>query len=476
MIASFAERRAEIVAALAPPPRRRARPPSCPTRCSTKSPRWSNGRSSTPARSIRRSSRAAGMPDPHDAAEPEIFRAGRRATASSPRGSSSSAISRRPTRRRSSRATSACCARGSPTPASSSTRTGRRGSRRASRSSPRSSTTTSSARSSIGWRALVQLAGDIAAMIGADRGESARAAQLAKADLVTDMVGEFPELQGLMGRYYAEHDGEPPSVAAAIEQHYWPRFAGDALPAAAGRAGGRAGRQARDARRHVRHRRAADRRQGPVRPASPRDRRDPHPHREGAARDAGRARRRRLSRLRGVPAVQDARAELATSSTSGCAAPARCRLLGEPGRGRAVPAARSGSISSPRRPRRSRPSASCRKPKRSPPRTSGSSTSCASPKATRRSRSIAPASPTAPSTTSISPSRSSSRSSTIAARRGDFAGALLALATAKPAVDRFFDDVLVMADDPAIRANRLALLRGVAQTMNRVADISKLAA
>ena len=59
---------------------------------------------------------------------------------------------------------------------------------------------------------------------------------------------------------------------------------------------------------------------------------------------------------------------------------------------------------------------------------------------------------------------------------GDFAGALLALATAKPAVDRFFDDVLVMADDPAVRANRLALLRGVAQTMNRVADISKLAA
>jgi len=59
---------------------------------------------------------------------------------------------------------------------------------------------------------------------------------------------------------------------------------------------------------------------------------------------------------------------------------------------------------------------------------------------------------------------------------GDFAGALLALASAKPAVDRFFDDVLVMAEDPAIRANRLALLRGVAQTMNRVADISKLAA
>ena len=56
-------------------------------------------------------------------------------------------------------------------------------------------------------------------------------------------------------------------VADAIEQHYWPRFAGDALPDGAGRAGGRARRQARDARRHVRHRRAADRRQGSVRPA-----------------------------------------------------------------------------------------------------------------------------------------------------------------------------------------------------------------
>ncbi|MBS0444726.1 MAG: glycine--tRNA ligase subunit beta [Proteobacteria bacterium] len=57
-----------------------------------------------------------------------------------------------------------------------------------------------------------------------------RAAQLAKADLLTDMVGEFPELQGIMGRYYALHDGEPEDVAYAIEDHYRPRFAGDALP------------------------------------------------------------------------------------------------------------------------------------------------------------------------------------------------------------------------------------------------------
>ncbi|HEX8962868.1 MAG TPA: glycine--tRNA ligase subunit beta, partial [Rhodocyclaceae bacterium] len=57
-----------------------------------------------------------------------------------------------------------------------------------------------------------------------------RAAALAKADLLTDMVGEFPELQGIMGRYYALNDGEPAEVADAVEDHYKPRFAGDSLP------------------------------------------------------------------------------------------------------------------------------------------------------------------------------------------------------------------------------------------------------
>jgi glycyl-tRNA synthetase beta chain len=75
------------------------------------------------------------------------------------------------------------------------------------------------------------LAGKIAREIGADPVLAERAAWLAKADLVTSMVGEFPELQGIMGRYYALADGESPLVATAIEQHYRPRFAGDALPA-----------------------------------------------------------------------------------------------------------------------------------------------------------------------------------------------------------------------------------------------------
>lgn len=80
---------------------------------------------------------------------------------------------------------------------------------------------------------LTQIAADIAAQIGADVALTERAARLAKADLVTEMVGEFPELQGTMGKYYAEHDGENAVVAQAIEQHYQPRFAGDVLPESA---------------------------------------------------------------------------------------------------------------------------------------------------------------------------------------------------------------------------------------------------
>jgi glycyl-tRNA synthetase beta chain len=75
-----------------------------------------------------------------------------------------------------------------------------------------------------------RLATAISRALGADYDLPARAARLCKADLLTGMVGEFPELQGVMGRYYALHDGETTSVADAIEQHYRPRFSGDALP------------------------------------------------------------------------------------------------------------------------------------------------------------------------------------------------------------------------------------------------------
>ena len=79
---------------------------------------------------------------------------------------------------------------------------------------------------------VAALARAIGAKLGGEAlaNQADRAAVLAKADLLTDMVGEFPELQGIMGRYYALHDGEPVEVADAIEDHYKPRFAGDELP------------------------------------------------------------------------------------------------------------------------------------------------------------------------------------------------------------------------------------------------------
>ena len=74
------------------------------------------------------------------------------------------------------------------------------------------------------------LAGHIAQALGGNAALATRAGQLAKCDLLTDMVGEFPQLQGTMGRYYASHDAEPEEVATALEEQYLPRFAGDRVP------------------------------------------------------------------------------------------------------------------------------------------------------------------------------------------------------------------------------------------------------
>lgn len=79
-------------------------------------------------------------------------------------------------------------------------------------------------------RRVSKLVEPISISIGGDPKLAARAAQLAKCDLVTNLAGEFPELQGIIGCYLAQHDGEPDEVAKAIEEHYRPRFAGDRLP------------------------------------------------------------------------------------------------------------------------------------------------------------------------------------------------------------------------------------------------------
>ncbi|WP_049620710.1 glycine--tRNA ligase subunit beta [Frateuria defendens] len=82
---------------------------------------------------------------------------------------------------------------------------------------------------------VAELARVVANRVGVDAGAATRAAALAKCDLLTRMVGEFPELQGVMGRYYAQHHGEAPEVADALDSYYQPRFAGDAI--AAGKVG-----------------------------------------------------------------------------------------------------------------------------------------------------------------------------------------------------------------------------------------------
>jgi glycyl-tRNA synthetase beta chain len=82
-------------------------------------------------------------------------------------------------------------------------------------------------------RRLRRLARIIAPLVGTDPDLAERAAELAKADLVTGMVGEFPELQGVMGGYYARHDGEAPEVADAIRDHYAPKGPNDPVPSVA---------------------------------------------------------------------------------------------------------------------------------------------------------------------------------------------------------------------------------------------------
>jgi glycyl-tRNA synthetase beta chain len=319
------------------------------------------------------------------------------------------------------------------------------------------------------------LAGRIAAMLGADRAAAERAALLAKADLVTDMVGEFPELQGLMGRYYAEHDGEAPAVAAAIEQHYWPRFAGDALPAGpvaqalaladkletlAGMFGigneptgdkdpfglRRAalgvirivieGRLPLDLPELVGAAFAAFDRVAAVQPAA------------GALEDFI------FDRLRGslreqsftanqIAAVVDARPAELRQVPVRLDAVRAFELLPEAA---ALAAANKRIVNILRKSGAEAAAAVDR----------GLLTDGAEDELYRAFQKLGP------------------QVDALCAA-GDYAPALQALATAKPAVDRFFDAVMVMADDPAIRGNRLALLSGVARTMNQVADISRLA-
>ena len=319
------------------------------------------------------------------------------------------------------------------------------------------------------------VAAAIAHQLGASREQALRTANLAKADLVTDMVGEFPELQGLMGRYYAEHDGEAPEVSAAIEQHYWPRFAGDALPtgpvaqsvALADKLDTLVGiwgigliptgdkdpfglrRNALGILRILLERRlplsladllkwSAD--SFPAGTLSPETATGVYgfmlDRLRQMLRDAGAA----PNEVEAVLADSPSRIDLVASRLAAVQAFA------------ALPEAAALSAANKRIVNILRKSAAE-----------------AAPAVDRGLLAEGAEHDLYMAFQKLEPQVKADYDNE------DFAAALRALATTRPVVDRYFDDVMVMVDDPAIRANRLALLRSVAATMNRVADISKLA-
>ena len=319
------------------------------------------------------------------------------------------------------------------------------------------------------------VAAAIATDLGADCAQATRAATLAKADLVTDMVGEFPELQGLMGRYYAAHDGEPPEVSAAIEQHYWPRFAGDALPegpvalsvALADKLDTLVGiwgiglvptgdkdpfglrRHALGVLRIMMERRLPlalpgllELAAGPFTAGTIAPDTVDHVYTfmldrlRQMLRDGGAA----PNEVEAVLADQPARIDLVASRL------AAVRTFAALPEADALAAANKRIVNILRK--------------------NGDE---AAPAVDRGRLADGAEHDLFLAFQKLMPQVEADYAS------GDFSGALRALATAKPVVDRYFDDVMVMVDDPAIRANRLALLRSVAATMNRVADISKLA-
>jgi glycyl-tRNA synthetase beta chain len=320
------------------------------------------------------------------------------------------------------------------------------------------------------------LAGRIARALGADPLLAERAAWLAKADLLSGMVGEFPELQGTMGRHYALHDGERAEVADAIEQHYRPRYAGDALP------------------------------EGPVALAvaladkldtlagffgigqQPTGDKDPYGLRRAALGVV------RIIVERGLPLalneivndafagfnqrVGDARTDLemfifdrfagylkeqgySTLEIDAvlCLNPVRLdivpRQLEAVHAFQALPEAESLAAANKRVANILKQAAA-----------KGESFRNADPKLFEEPAERA----------LFEALRTASASANASFERGDYAGYLKNFAILKTPVDAFFDSVKVMAEHDALRRNRLALLTDLREAMNRVADIARLAA
>jgi glycyl-tRNA synthetase beta chain len=324
---------------------------------------------------------------------------------------------------------------------------------------------------------IEQLAGLTARKLGADETLARRAAHLCKADLLTGMVGEFPELQGTMGMHYARHDGEREAVAAGVEAHYHPRFAGDSLP------GDRIGASVA----------LADKLDTLVGlfgiGQQPTGDKDPY----GLRRQALGVVRILVEQDLPLPlsdlvaaafaiyppgALGDARAEVETFVLERlraylrdagysaneveavlCMRPMRLDLV--PHQLAAVrafaglPEAESLAAANKRVANILRQAAA-----------KGESFQNAEARMLKEPGERA----------LFDALRTASQQATPRFERGDFTGYLKTFAVLKTPVDAFFDTVMVMVDDSALRQNRLALLADLRQAMNRVADLSKLAA
>ncbi len=324
-------------------------------------------------------------------------------------------------------------------------------------------------------RRVAALAAKIAGLAGSDPALATRAAELSKCDLLTEMVGEFPELQGIAGRYYAAHDGESEEVAAAMDEQYLPRFAGDQLPSTAtGRAVA-----------------LADRLDTLVGifglGQSPTGDKDPFALRRAAV---------------GVLRIMiEARLELDLADLLEAAAGAyeifepapvaaqvfdfmmeRLRAYYQE-TGVAPDSFESVLATRPTRPldfdRRARAVSRFRElPQAASLAAANKRIHNILKKAGGR-----PAPEPDPALL-MDPAEKALASELQAVRRrvepmldaGGYSEALSQLADLREAVDRFFDEVLVMSDDERLRANRLALLNGVSQLFMRTADISRLQA
>ncbi len=321
------------------------------------------------------------------------------------------------------------------------------------------------------------IAAAIAARLGGAElaAQADRAALLAKADLLTDMVGEFPELQGIMGGYYARHDGEPDAVALAVEDHYKPRFAGDALPR------GDVGQVAA----------LADKLEtlaglfgiGQL----PTGDKDPFALRRHALGVI----RMLVERALALPVPELIDAAYA-AFPAGLLAPNQAELLrflldrfGGALREQGYSAAEVEAVLS------NQPTAFDRVPRQLaavrafaalPEAPALASANKRVANILKKAEGEVPAAVDAallrePAEQALAGALAAVAPPADAAfAAGDYSASLQALAALKAPVDAFFDAVMVNAEDPALRRNRLALLAQLHRAMNRVADLSRLAA